>query len=191
MKNEPYLLQRLKKPYPVSDNSKLGLIQNAFSFGGGYKNGGLNKDLMLLFNQIWSYDYMGSAEFEFGALPESWQRIYQNQKDYVLGSVEVTARKENYRSKKPTTLEKDATVYYLCKSEDEAEVKEWIAKFADQVKDDFHTLEHVGLASCILDESNSPFPVMGWHDLDNDYLFFSRKEMFDKMIEVLQIKETD
>ena len=61
MSFRPYLIQRLEK----SKN-----YVNPFSFGGGLVNGGLSKDAMSLLKPIFSFDYMGSAEFDFGVLPK-------------------------------------------------------------------------------------------------------------------------
>lgn len=55
---QTYLVQRLNRPTNGYDNP--------FSFGGGLKNGGLSEDAMKLLRPIFSFDYMGSAEFEFG-----------------------------------------------------------------------------------------------------------------------------
>lgn len=176
----PYLLQRLQKPY--EQNNILALRGNPFSFGCGLMNGGLSDELFSILSQIWSYDYMGSAEFEFGALPKSWKSIYDNQKQYILGEVVVTAKRNNYKTTPTTTEKKKASIYYFCKKNDEAELKEWIGKFANEVKHDFNTKEYVGLANSIFDDK---LRVIGWHDIHNDFLFFSNKLMFDKMVKVL------
>jgi hypothetical protein len=52
-------------------------MAQAFSFGGGLKNGGLSEEAMEILNPIMRFDYMGSAEFEFGALPEALNKMLQ------------------------------------------------------------------------------------------------------------------
>lgn len=87
-----YLIQRLKDPY-------LGHEKNPFSFGGGYKNGGLADEAIDLLKDIFSFDYMGAAEFEFGALPKALNRIASEIKDYTTWSTTVKAKKENQKKR--------------------------------------------------------------------------------------------
>ncbi|KKS64951.1 MAG: hypothetical protein UV32_C0003G0012 [Candidatus Collierbacteria bacterium GW2011_GWF2_42_51] len=54
------LIQRLEKPIGRA---------SPFSFGGGLKNGGLSKEAMDVLGDIFNFDYMGSSEFEWGAVP--------------------------------------------------------------------------------------------------------------------------
>jgi hypothetical protein len=71
MKHSSYLIQRLEEPWGGMAQFK----DNPFSFGGGLRNGGLSQEAMDLIRGIWSFDYMGSAEFEFGAVPEALNAI--------------------------------------------------------------------------------------------------------------------
>ena len=57
-----YLIQRLGKP-----TGGIG----PFSFGGGFINGGLSNEGAKAISSICIFDYMGAAEFEFGALPKA------------------------------------------------------------------------------------------------------------------------
>lgn len=84
-----WLIQRLNRPYK---NAKL----NPFAFGGGYKNGGLSDEAMDLLNDVFSFDYMGAAEFEWGAVPKSLHAMGQyayngnlEAKTYKVGDEEV------------------------------------------------------------------------------------------------------
>src|SRR3972149_3511420 len=61
----PYYIQRLGKPYSTTP----------FSFGGGLINGGLADEAMKMLDSIFSFDYMGSAEFEWGAVPTALQSL--------------------------------------------------------------------------------------------------------------------
>lgn len=69
-----WLVQRLTKPWPTprGEKSLLALFgENPFAFGGGYKNGGLSNEAMALLRPCFGFDYMGSAEYEFGAVPQA------------------------------------------------------------------------------------------------------------------------
>ena len=101
-----YLIQRLKKPVD---------FDNPFSFGGGLQNGGLSKNAMKLVRGIWSFDYMGCAEFEFGAIPES------------LGNIANYCTKGNVYTNK-ISFKKE--IYYLCKKGLESNVEDTIRKLS-------------------------------------------------------------
>ena len=58
MENSLYI-QRLKNPTEYID---------PYSFGGGLANGGVDKKTMEQMSKIFSFDYMGAAEFEFGKI---------------------------------------------------------------------------------------------------------------------------
>lgn len=75
-----WLVQRLRKPY----NHPAFGADNPFSFGGGLRNGGLNDEAMGLLRGIFSFDYMGAAEFEFGAIPQAFDRLRESGDDIVL-----------------------------------------------------------------------------------------------------------
>src|SRR5208282_5675864 len=63
-----YLVQRLKTPYK-------GNADNPFNFGGGLLRGGMNEEGYRALNQIFTFDYIGSAEFEFSAVPKAIEAI--------------------------------------------------------------------------------------------------------------------
>jgi hypothetical protein len=78
MRENPYLVQRLQRPYKGKEGGLIKDDPNIFSFGGGFKNGGLSKQAMDIFKELFRFDYMGAAEFEFGAVPKAFQAIAQN-----------------------------------------------------------------------------------------------------------------
>lgn len=174
----PYLIQRLQKPYKIQS----GIFKdNPFSFGGGLINGGLSKEAMNILRDIWNYDYMGSSEFEWGAVPASLQYIGKNQFNYTRGEFEVNAKSHDFKNRKD--IKAKGIVYYVCQKDDVKEVKEWIEKFADDKKRNYRTLESVYLADNIC-EVEHKIDTVGWHDLDNHYLFFTDKTMFESFCNV-------
>lgn len=44
-------------------------------------------------DSILDFDYMGSAEFEFGALPQSLKRIRENIANYCISTFEINSKK--------------------------------------------------------------------------------------------------
>lgn len=187
MKRPPYLVQRLQKPFPKNEGQSkmMEALSNAFSFGGGLVNGGLSKEAMALLKDIWRYDYMGSAEFEFGAVPESLKHIAENIKDYVADRVEVTGKYHSYKQERDLVVK--APVYFLCKRADVTDVCTWIDKFADD-NSKYHTKESVNLSGSICQIDYAKDNV-GWHDIDNHFLFFTDKVMFENFIAIFGLKK--
>lgn len=175
--NTPYLIQRLKLPFNSS-----GLLE-ALSFGGGLSRGGISKEAFDIISKIWSYDYMGSAEFEWGDVPKSLDRIVR-MKNIVAFDFTVTATCYDFRSNKK--LKNDGVVYVLCDVKFKDTIKEYISNLAKETNE-YHTKEWVGLNNSICNESD----VVGWHDIRNDYLFFTNKEMFINFCQLIDIKPDD
>lgn len=186
----PYLIQRLKKPYQVEN--QMTKLSECFSFGGGLKNGGLTNEAMEIIRQIWRYDYMGSVEFEWGAVPKSLSHVVENISKYITGQIEVTGKCHDYNGE-IKTLSKTKTVYYCCKAEDKEEVELWIQIMADELlptinnkfpkRATFYPKECVNLAGNICNLQYHE-DLAGWHDIQNHYLFFTDKTMFDNFCQV-------
>ena len=86
-----YLIQRLKKSQ-AEKFKKRGLMGNPF--GGGID---LNREAYNALAQFISFDYMGSAEFEFGALPEAISSIfkYAQRGEYTHGVITHNGKKNS------------------------------------------------------------------------------------------------
>lgn len=160
-----YLVQRLTEPIGYS---------NPFSFGGGLVNGGFSEGTMKLLNRIFSFDYMGSAEFEYGAIPECFDSIAKNVKQYSVHEF----------------LIKKTPVYVICKDEEKELVDKRIKELAkDKIRckagHGFNWA--LGLSKYSKKEDCE---IFGWLELDNEFLFFVSKEMFEKTAEVFGLTYT-
>jgi len=165
-----YLVQRLKKPYK-------GNADNPFNFGGGLLRGGMNEEGYRALNQIFTFDYMGAAEFEFGAVPDAIDAIAKGfgNGDGVTGEIEIGG----------------VPVYYLTHKNVE---KETIQRIKDLAKDDpFVTKIRLKEWTCLGDAIavrngtlankrgfESAMEHIGWIELDNRFMFFVDKEAFEK-----------
>jgi len=167
-----YLIQRLQKP--------LG-YDNPFSFGGGLKNGGINEENMEMINKVFSFDYMGAGEFEFGAVPESLKEIMENISDFVSGS--MTTHWKTLRWKTGETVKGDSKVYFLCHKDHRKEVKKRIAGWAMDRNISGHTKCGVRLHSSFDDQT-----CHGWFELDNGFFFFTDKTMFENTCKLFGVK---
>ena len=145
--SSPYLVQRLKKPLGQS---------NPFAFGGGYKNGGLSEKAMDLLKNIFRFDYMGSAEFEWGAVPKAFQRLAEEQANLVT--------------------ETEGKVFILCPKEYVNEVKAWV-KLAS-IGEEGNLKESLGLQRALNKEKYAD--TLGWLCIDENqpFMFFVDETMF-------------
>ena len=187
---EPYLIQRLKKPYEVKGERSglMAKLADAFSFGGGKINGGMDKKAYELISKIWRYDYMGSAEFEWGAVPESLAKIWELRKAKKLIRFEmpVTANAYDFKTDKGLTVTK--TVYVVCNEDFKKEIQGYIEKLTlESAGLGFRTKENVCFGDSICGKEYRK-DIVGWHDIDNHYLFFTDKEMFDNFCELFELK---
>lgn len=154
----PYLIQRLKA------SPKSGMFKdNPFSFGGGLKNGGLSETAMDIIRPVFSFDYMGSSEFEFGAVPECFSRIVKSTNKWTTKTVII----------------KNVPIYVTSEIDVNDEVCEIVKRLSNR---EFHLKE-----SCRLDISIESIlkkeepKIIGWVDIENDYFFTINKDTSDNM----------
>lgn len=146
-----FLIQRLNKPTPP----------NPFSFGGGLSNGGLSGVTTSVLSGIFSFDYMGAAEFEFGAIPVALQFIATQAK------------------KKKITSGKIGDIFYICPNSYRDGVLDIIVRLlADESS--LGLKEHCGLADHFDNKALYDGETLGWLELDNGFMFFVDQEMFEK-----------
>lgn len=153
-----WLVQRLCKPV----SSTLG---EAFSFGGGYKNGGLSDEAMSLLRPIFSFDYMGAAEYEFGKVAETIFEIAKNSENYSVSDCVLP----------------EGTVYFFCKTADIEAVHQRVLDIRNQVGDG-RTRDITGMSNAFIDTSK----LTGWLELDNHFIVFKNKEDMDKFVALFQ-----
>jgi len=161
-----YLVQRLKTPYK-------GNVDNPFNFGSGLLRGGMTEKGYHVLNQIFTFDYMGSAEFEFGAVPKAIDAIAKGfaEGNGTTGQIVIDG----------------VPVYYLTHKNVE---KETVKRIEDLAKDPYITKirlkEWTGFGDAISartgkKEDEYAMEWIGWIELDNCFMFFVDKEAFEKV----------
>ena len=141
-----------------------------------------------MISEIWRYDYMGSAEFEFGDLPKSLEHIAKKHKNYTIGSVKVkVSGKLKYSDK--TKITKEGDVFFVTEAKYFDDTKKWIETMAkgEGYEQNYRTKENVGLNSHLIGKEYSEDNT-GWHDIHNHYLFFTDKSMCEKFCKLLGIE---
>lgn len=155
------LIQRLNKPLQEF---------SPFSFGGGLAYGGLSKEARDLLKDIFSFDYMGAAEFEWGAVPEALDFLYEEaEKDgLVFGE------------------HPEGAVYYICPKSYENGVRKTIGALLKD-ENNYDTKRYCGLKDS-LDSRDKSNCSVGWLELNNGYFFFIDKDMFEKTKQLFGLK---
>jgi len=185
---QSYEIQRLANP--LLGNSPLIALSEAFSFGGGLVNGGLSKDVMHLLNPICGFDYMGSAEFEFGALPKALNAMV------AAGELTAYPLQVKTEDKTPTWFSEDQAggvctdvVYVLCPFTQREEVSKRIRRFA-QDENLERTRERVCLEEAIRIRTKGEHKprILGWIELNNGYAFFLDKNMWKGFCKLFGVK---
>jgi hypothetical protein len=180
-----WLVQRLEKP------RKSGLFgaDNPFAFGGGLKNGGLSDEGMGLIREIFAFDYMGSAEFEFGAVPKALNRIAVQALEGGLRAFSFTVpladvpKQWHDKSKKVPTGE--ATIYVLCPQEFAVEVEDRVRKWASEEYPRLKEALHLNRTLRPVEEWDGD--TCGWLELDNGFFFFTDKTMWQNTCGLFEV----
>lgn len=109
-------------------------------------------------DSILRFDYMGSAEFEFGALNKSWTRIKEKRVDYVLTHFIINKKK--------------ITVY--CKAEQVIEMEAFLKGLSmNKVR-----LKDATSFDRYINGQTEYDPCDFWWDIENDFMFWRYDDKF-------------
>jgi hypothetical protein len=163
------LIQRLNKPVKRI---------NPFSFGGGYKNGGMSDKAMDLVKVHFSFDYMGASEFEWGAVPEALA-VLNEAKEKAAFSFEVKGEDigQSRWGREKAVFPDVSTIYVVCNKD----IKEGVeAKIRQILKDEQSAdLKEATCLTYTLDTQKEDKRTCGWLELENGFFFFTDKEMWE------------
>ena len=160
-----YLIQRLKKPYtgevktPLQALCKFGLAAT-----------GITKELSEALSSICIWDYMGSAEYEFGAIPKALRAMATLKLTTTVESINYKYR--DYRNSKDITG--ILPIYIIALKEDLQEVTNRIKTLAIG---GLRCKEHPNFAESLANHEYSK-DIYGWLELDNGYMFFKDETMY-------------
>ena len=182
-----WLVQRLEKP--------AFQVGSPFAFGGGLKNGGLSDDAMNLLGGIFQFDYMGAAEFEWGAVPKALKRMAANaasRDGLVTGSFKLAVDDiAEATHGAPASIDwETTTIWFISPPGCEKEVEKRIRKWASSRYD--NDLKEETLLSSVLRPSKTHMPrTKGWFELDNGFMFFVDEEMWRKTCQLFGVEAPD
>lgn len=192
-----WLLQILHEP-SKNRGSKLEKLSEAFAFGGG--GSGLTEEGKNLVYSLFSFDYMGSAEYEFGALPEALARIASFQKDlwgwehivpkeHIVGHKWERGRSGGVSAKKFLSLPKieDVTCYCIGRKQEISQITKIITALAAEEQQ----CKEYPKSSAFFDPIHEwDHRVKGWVDVTKDggFFIFKDKEMWIRTMEAFGAK---
>jgi len=184
---ESRLIQRLKTPF---DKNKKTSFKNPFhAFGGGLKNGGLSDEAMNILSTIFEFDYMGAAEFELGIVPKIISFIADNCDQFCSYEEDIEYKYNNsltwFVSRKEDFITGTNKVYIICPENWKDEVLKRIKKWAKHNERD---IKEATFFSSSLSKNLKKERIGGWLELNNGFMFFTDKNMFDGMKKILEIK---
>lgn len=182
----PHLIQRLLKPFENAAAMK-GQTSVDMVFGGARDLDQTQHDAL---SKLFRLDNMGSAHFEFGALPNA---IYSmTQKKMRAYEMDIAATPgplvKQYKLKSKT-----APVFVIASPDmlddikkfitDEATGKDHDLKRASEFQFAFFEKELGGKTSFRVNAKG----ICGWFDIENDYMFFLDRAMFDRVREAFEV----
>lgn len=146
---KPYLIQRVK----LSRNKTQGIKS---------------------FNDYFDCDYMGSAEFEFGALPKS---------------LKTFTKTSDLKSTKFDTKNSEDKHLYIVSAENNERSKEYYELYFKELQDNdfpFHTKESTYLKSNINGKTKHFTKVDVWWDIENNIMFCFGKSTKDAILKAIR-----
>jgi len=172
-----WLVQRLISPIHIQGDSPLAKLgPNPFAFGGGLRNGGLTDEARKMLGEVFDFDYMGSSEFEWGAVPEALAKIVDHIDQYKWYKEPINYRHTEWHNREVSTGTAD--VFILCPEIWKEEVIKRIKGWA--LDEESHMKESVMLACALSGKNRYHQNLKGWLELNNGFMFFSDETMFKK-----------
>jgi hypothetical protein len=192
---DTYLVQRLRKA-PQSEF----LAKAEQVFGGGML--GLGAEAWKILQAIFSIDYMGAAEYEFGTIPRVIKGMAEDAANLRAFQVVISAKdvEPNWARGRPARTAKgkprkkqpvippisDRTVYVLARESQRAEIPAMLRLLASN-KQRLKCGSRFPEALDPVEERDSE--VCGWLELTNGFFFFLDQDMWQKTTRLLTGRE--
>ena len=162
-----HLIQRLIAP----------TVYSPFAFGGGLTNGGFSEEAIQILKKHFSFDYMGSSEFEFGGVPEGFEKLTQDEDLAVRRAVDVTTREG---------LQSD--LFLLCSESKVDEFERLIRRIA-KGDPSVSLKEPAMIDRMIKDKGKVKHPIIGGIDIINGAMYFLEEQTALDFLEELSIDD--
>lgn len=185
---KPWLIQRLNRPRVLPEGHFLHGKDNPFAFGGGFRNGGFSPKAMDILRPIFSFDYMGSAEFELGTVPKAMQSMITSSEDLGTTSFEIEQADVRFdpldeRHFHPAVKGVKRVVHLISKTSHQKPAEKYIRSMIEKVPPQLKG--HSNFKRALLDPKDLKegwlTQTQGWLDVDNCLFFFTDSKMFEQV----------
>ena len=174
------LIQHLMPPVERQSNA----------FGGGQKNGGIPDEGMEILKPVFSFKYMGAAQYEHGAVAEALAAMWDC-KELHGQAIRVKTRDlapdPGYPDEKGGVIE--GTVYVIAPKSMIKEACKRIKRWAHNDYGRQSTLRDSALLERSLRNPSGKYNPCGWLELDNGFMFFTNPKMFLSCAALFAAKE--
>lgn len=175
-----WLIQRLEKPkrptqYPTTP----------FTFG-CVPNGKLSKEALELLRGVWSFDYMGAAEYEFGDVPKALSVLASSACATGVLEMSYSDVKKPYvpRDEKLPVKKGKFPIYFICPASDAdpcVEAIKAVVTDKKEIRDGLRLVDSI---------YGRPYAdIVGWLALDPAFMFFIDQEMWGKATQLFVNKK--
>ncbi len=190
------LIQRLKGPRPYANEEG---IKPHHVFGGGLL--GLSKDAWSVLDPICTIDYMGAAEYEFGTLPQCLNTLAQYAQEQKLRSFAFVVgpheRELNWSRKYPKKGQafppaKYVGIYGIAVDYMLEEVQDRVRLLLSD-SNSFHVKRGTDFTRALdpLSEYEAREPTLGWFELNNHFLIFQDRTMWENFCALFEVQKCD
>jgi hypothetical protein len=170
---------------------------NPYSFGLG--GGGFSANIINSLLPIMNFDYMGAAEYEFGAVPKSISAMMEmtGDKEIAQSVIQIDARKIKVYDPGLSPFEGSSAVYIIGSmdniNEIETRVKliiedeENLSRYSRKESSGIMLRDYCGAGKEIRDgwKENDARSSISWLELDNGFFFSIDKNMTDSFMQWL------
>lgn len=173
---DSWLIQRLTKPFAGAD----GPPPSAAYREALLAEPPVPKEVAQMRAGVFNFDYMGSAEFEFGAIPKALRAMARAAGEFESSKIHIKKADVGTSRWLKTAPPRDAVVYLVARAE---HVEHAARVVRSEAKHDGSRLKE---ATRLVDalhgprrDSDSLTLCCGWFELDNLFWFFTDKAMHD------------
>lgn len=171
LEHSSYLIQRFVRPAEEATKEMFAKLDRNLLPDGKY-----NESMREVLRHIVKLDYMGSAEFEFGSVPESIKAMLKNRSNLGVDTVTITYDAKSWAPEEVAQRSGKRTLYIIGDKSDLPEIKQRIIDLAgDKIQ-----CKEVTYISKSCAELGYGAAVRGWQDIDNHFMFFKSMKMFNE-----------
>lgn len=185
---DTWLLQRLQKP--LVDEGKIDAVAAAFCFGGG--GSGLSEEAWALISHIFHFEYMGAAEYEFGAAAKCLHAMGARAEEMEILLVEVPrsklglSRRRKYPTPQGVELPPEPTEPLTFYVVGPADIEKYAEALILNLASDKQRLKEGARFTSAVDPIGEYDSTVGWLDFNKNFMITVDKIMAEKFYKLFR-----